>query len=1145
MINSKKIFNGGINCDDPFRFLGSDESLNIENMRVGAYGEGKNIQLENIPSPELLYYYYPPGNNLCLGRVPDYNKLRILWCNYNDAGNHGIYTYDFNLKVTYLVLLSSQTVDGFNWDKNFRIARNAKIVDNLFLFTDNLNEPRCINIEAGIKLNQPSYVTDREPYVVPLEYNDITLIKKPPIYRLQVAKITDNGFDGNFIKNNAYQFYYRYWYKDYQFSVLSTFSQLVPYNGADELFNAINIQMPFGEDIPNEVQQVDICMRDGNYGKSFVIQSYNKDNYYDAVAISDHNANVTQLGFAFYDNISGVPIDEETANTSFDNVPLLSKTEELAKNRDYLGNNLKGYDTPSLSNLTLTLSTYNTDGAGTFTSQWKYFYLYYAPDIGGPTSSLIYHYAYNATLNPTTYYYDAYHTSSSAPGTVNASDADTTWATETELAAYIQRNTAPPANNHWVFGAFSFFDTGDTTQLIFTVDLAGLQFFKSSSTVKVALAFYDRFRRKCGITRSAEIAIPDRTFDQVVFSSNILWTLNNNNTLTEIPDWAYYYQIYISKNQTESFFVQISSRELQYVRKDQDDTFVYSDSWDGTNTYATAFNLTALYLLGMGYTFQENDLLRIYLSDGTNVITNVITQAGNYVLCTPTDIGMGGDVDTLIEIYSPFIPSTLDPLYENGDMLNIIAPGTVDRQYETLGGSINGDCYAIQREHASSSTYFVEAMSPNDLVWQIWQTDRGWTNFVDRIGQQQKETSIDWSNTYINGTKTNGLNKFGALNTKDIGSSSGSIQKIQLTNKMEEAGDLMLIIAQTEILSAYLQEVQLYTAAQAGSIITTDQVIGTINPMKFSAGTINPESVVEWNGTVWGIDVIRGLAWQYDTNGVVPISYYKMRSYWDKFGKRYIEQGTDAIEDLCGFSYIESCVDPSTGETLFTVPQTETNTVTSGIPVGYAPELPSYTTLPDYASSIQNRFAFYDGNAKTIVYNYEANKWFGAFGFLPDCMEYLGNKLVAWKDGWMYLCNENTTSFNNFFGTQYPQRICVSINGDDPTSIKDLMDIGIEANAIPNYSVAYTEYPNEQITDLTADDYTSPEGVQYARWFRDRLSPNVTGTAIDKMYKGDQLQSATPLIMLEFSEYNTKLQLTFLDIGFEKSKGHTQIQIGK
>lgn len=1134
MINVKKL-PASLNTDDDARVLQPSEVLNVENMRVGVSADGKNFQIRNFPSTQLIFEIAVPYNNLSIGTAKDFNRQRIIWFAWNDNEQHAIHCYEVPTDTHYIVLLSSQTADGFNWERTSRIDKNARVIGDLLFYTDNLNEPQCVNIEAGIKLNQPSYNTTTDPYQTPIKYQILTLIKRPPTYPLQVAKITDSGFPNNYIQNNAYQFCYRYWSKYYMYSALSSFSQLEPFNSASDTFNAITVALSFDEQIDKDTQQVDLVVRYGNFGKSFVIRSWNKDNYYDDLAIKAHNQNAVALGITFYDNQVGIALDDVTANTSFHNVARLAKTLEDARNRLFLANLLKGYNTPTTTSLSVSLGTINTGGAGTYTAAWKYFYLQWINTTNGSTGTIPFYYAYYGSINPTSYYYLSQQ-SPTPPVSVNASAASRSWATEIQLAADIRRNTAAPVGTIWdIFYPFTFYDTGSTTQLIYTVDVGNLQFFKSSASYRVSIAFYDRFRRKTGVVdKDISVTIPDRTYAQSVFNATINWALSNADAANEIPVTAYYYQIHITRNRNEIFFEQIWCINTNYAFKATDGTITYNTTFVDTATYAVAFDVNLLFTAGLGYVFTEGDLLRMYKSDNTNVLFNVIGQDGNYVLCAPKSIGtLGAAVGFLIEIYTPYKPSTTEPYFETGYVYDIVRPGKSNRTYGTLSGSINGDCYAIQRDKGGSSLYFVEAMSPNDKVWQIWQTDRGWINLVDKIGEQIKETAIDFSDTYINGTKTNGLNVFQPLNTKDVGNSSGAITKLQLTNKQTEDGTVMLVITETDHLSAYLQEVQLVSAVQNAFIAASSEVIGTINALKNGKGSINPESVEEYQGVVWGISALNGSAWQYSNDGVIDISDYKGINFFERFCHRYIAQGLNSSNNP-----IHSVYDPSSDELLFVLPATEDES--------FQPDLPSYDNItPDYTSSIKNRFDFYDGQAKIVIFKAQQNKWVGAYQYIPDCMSNLGNKLFGLSLASLYLFNENLSSFNTVFGVQYPQRICIAGN-TNPSVIADLFDIALESNKIPNYSVAYTKLPDEQITDLTDSNYVNKEGVQVARWFRDRLSPNASGTADEKMYAGDVLKSNVPLIMLEFKIYDEQLILFSINLGFEVSVGTQQIlQSGK
>src|SRR6185295_11791140 len=113
-------------------------------------------------------------------------------------------------------------------------------------------------------------------------------------------------------------------------------------------------------------------------------------------------------------------LDDVKANTPFHGVPLLSKTEELAKNRLFLGNNLFGYNTPFATSLAITLSETDTGGGGTYSAEWKYFDLTAGP--GDDTSVFRYYYAYLPTIAPSVYYYIAYQ-SASPPISIDSDSA--------------------------------------------------------------------------------------------------------------------------------------------------------------------------------------------------------------------------------------------------------------------------------------------------------------------------------------------------------------------------------------------------------------------------------------------------------------------------------------------------------------------------------------------------------------------------------------------------------------------------------------------------------------------------------------------------------------------------------------------------
>ena len=1106
----KTDFSGLLNSDVAPQKLQPTEYVNLQNMRIGSTDKGRTGQLESVSSAlGITNPYLPSGNNLSNGACEDAAKQRFFEFLYNDAGNHAIFCYDGT--TVYKVLLSSQVEGGLNFDKDFYI-HSAEIVGDLLIWTDNNEEQKCINVEAGIKLNHSTYVTTEAPYVTPIKYTTTTLIKRPPIFPLTWAKSTDTSYKNNFIAKNAYQFAYRFRYRDYQTSVLSAYSKLVPFNANTETFNKITITVPTTEYIDDDIFAIDICVKYGNFGKTFIVKSWDKNS--DLAAITNHNAG-TALTFDFYDDLTGEALDDVSANTPFDSVPLLSQTLSVAKNRLYLGGNLFGYNTPATSSLGVTVQTFDTGGAGSYPGRWKTMTLHYhrldSPDVKY-TSTLPY--IYVSTLTETSYYFGP----SGTGTTLNASDAVTHWNTEVNLAYYIIRNNVdPPLDSQWDYDTPTFSDSGPDATIIVATDSGLPPFFKSNSTYRVSIAFYDKFRRKCGIVKtSVSASIPIRTYNQSVFSSILAWTLSNSD-YTEIPEWAYYYQIHITKNQTTRFFEQINSVKSSYVTKDNSGVLTYHQTtWAINTNYAVSFDLTQLISNGLGYTYNEGDLLIVYKNDGTSVTIPVLGTDGNNVLCHPTDVGdLTATVQFLIEIYTPYKALITEPYYETGDVMLILNPGTSSRAYSALSGQISGDCYAIERNNGVDS-YFVEAMSPNDLVWQVWQTDTGWPNQVDTIGQKLIKGSIAFSDTYIEGTKVNGLSSFQPLNTDNISIENGALRRLILTSKTQAEGSIMLAICEEETLSVYLGESVLTSSTgQNTAIATSSNTIGQINALKGGYGTINPESVVEYRGEVYWFDANAGCWVFYSVNGIHSLNKGKTERFAKLYSDKYKSLTSAEIEALGNRPLIIGGVDIYHKEILWSIPKVGTN------PNG---------TITD--TGMDYPYDLLDYQGKTIVFK---GAFIGSYSYNAESFVSIGNTLFYFYQGNIFECNQ-TSIYNNFSGVQQKARIMFAINAE-PSTPKVLSGISVESNVSPDYVHFRSEYPDIQSSDLVAADFTEKEGIYYASALRDRLSPNTTGTYDEKLFKGDKVRGTYIYCLIEF--WTSELvQLKAVNVSFADSIGH-------
>lgn len=1122
----------GINSDDTPEFFSEGEYLNLQNGRIGISEYGKNLRVENIPGTvQVAQNVYPPyGFNKTIGSVTNSANNWLIYFQYNTVEDHGIYCYDIDSGITYAVLYDSQVIGGLGFDTNFGIWRNAKVVGNLLYWTDNKNEPRRLNILAGIKMNHPDYDTDVLPYSYPMEQQVITIIRKPPAYPVDVQKANDPDFDNNFIVNSSFQFAVRYFYRDFEYSVIGAFSELIPYNSPSDNFNYIQIVMPQSEVIDQDVIEAQLVVRFGDSGDCFVIQQWDKD------AINAHNTG-TALTFYFYNNIAGFSIGQAASVKPFDSVPLLSKTLEYARNRIFLGNNTEGYNTPSTSSLSLAVVEVE-DGQTDLIGAWYLLEIEYTK-VGGdpPIQTLQYYVLYVEGLNPAWYYFSTVSAPPTIPpSTIDLGTADFSSNSLASIVDYIAVNSGTPYD-YYVVNSSS--DSGYTaTSSGGTVVLDGARAFKSNGTYRGGVVFFDKFRRKCGVVfpQNNSIVTPDRTYAQTIYNVGINWALSNANSLNEIPDWAYYYAPVRTKNLTTRYFLQARANSIFYVSRDSDGVYDFTGTTYSDALYGVAIDISSMIGFGFGYVFEQGsgDLVNLYFpSTPTGKQTlPIIAQDGKWVIMKLDDFGtIGSSVQPLFEIYTPYQQSINEPYYEVGQIYQVNNPTTSLRAYSTVNGTFNGDIFLIQRA-LGSSDYFTENMSPNDAFYQNWYTDVGWSTTIDKIGQQAKTSNISWSNTIIEGTRTNGLSSFDALDEKTLPSECGQIQKLQNANKIGEIGKIMLSICTVETVSMYLSEAQLLGSSGNAFVAESTQVIGTTNILQGSYGTVNPETVIQYLGSVRWIDVNNGVVVEYNVNGLFPISSFKMNNFFQRYCKEYLAASPNNLTNINGFNWIPTCIDPFHKRFLCTLPGL--------IYPNYAPELPSYSTVPSYATSIINHFDIYDKLGKTLTFDFLGNRWKENFEYIQEWMDYEQNTMFGFKNGVLYIHDADTENFNNFYGEQFPVRWYAS-NTPPISTVQYVLNLGIEASVAPDFTVLYTTYPDTQITDLSSDDYTNQEGIQYAPFLRDRLSPNAVGTPDEKLYRGDVIKSKTPMVQLEFQQYTQLMYITAVNIGMSISRGQKRI----
>jgi len=1093
-------FDAGLNADDDFETIGKGQWVNASGVRMFSTDKGAMNRIEAIAGTKLLFNNLPSGINICIGGCNDDTDKRLLFFNWNSLGTHGIYCYDKINKIGYTVLMSADVTGGLNFSKDAYIHSCFVANSHLYWVNGEVSQPRRLNIESGIKAYHPSFTTLFTAYTLPLKQSVISWIRKPPGLPLIMSKVTQTtpAIDYNNIRYAALQFCYRYNYRGNEVSVLSALTNTANYNSKEDTFNAIDLQVPIQEIFEQDILSIDLVKRELESDIFFVVKTWDKENAADAAAIAAHNTG-TALSYRFYNDITGYALDNVYKVLPFHNVPTFAYAAEVAKNRAFLGKYIEGYDTPKLSSLAISYvtTTIGDTGISTLVGNWFRVFMQ-RPGSGSPTTNF---YVIRLTvpfgpISPAPVYY--YRLPDTIvvppyPSTVAQADLIFVGSTLAQIRDYYVNNILP---SEWIYASASLINVVEDSTITGTSGTTGIlsKAFKSGAYYQVAITFYDEYQRKCGVKTLEKnlVFIPSGmvTNDYIV---HLDWLLSNTNALNEIPDWAFYYSINITKCLSTRFFVQGAGTAI-YATKDADDAYVFTQNAYVNTNAGVAIDISGLLSYKMGYTFNEGDIARVIIGSDEYTLA-VIGVDGKYAILELEDIGTLTPTNIVYELATPYKKTQTEIFYEVGNMFLVNNPATGSRTYSVLNGTIGGDVYLISRSY-SVVNYVAEAMNINDKFWENWHTDIGRPNTIETIGKQKLFNDIKASDVFLAGTRVNGLSQFSALNSKHIDDENGTISKLQLTNKVQEDGTVLLAVCTNEAVSCYLGEVELFDTQGSAYIAKSNDVIGTTKTLRGSHGTNHPESVFEYNGLLFWYDIRNGDYVQYSVNGLDVISKNKFVRPADLFGKKLLSLTDSQVEALGSRNFIIGGYDPHHKEVLFSIPSTE----------AVAPK----GLLEDYA--IDYPYDIYDGKGKTLIYKNEKDKWIGSIPFETEKFLSMDNELYSFKNGALYIHNHG--QLLNFYGVQHTAKIMFSNNqGGVRTFLNIVLEGGYKK---PLFVHLRTEDPYVQSSDLVKEDFNTKEGRKTTSLYRDRLDPNQEGTYTEKQMKGEKLFGKYLLTMLEY-----------------------------
>jgi len=357
MANIQRNFIAGrMNKSVDERLVPNGEYIDALNIRMGST-EGSEIGvLENSKGNTQLTTLEYNGEALsanarCIGAFDDGANETMYWFIHDSTFDFGqqlegkldmVVSYNVNTTAVVYHLISINDGGGVNTTLNFNpeyLITGVNKVEDLLFFTDNLNQPREINVKRGY--SQPDTITLLDGF----DYDDILVIKRPPSAAPEVALVTTSPNE-TFLEERFICFAYRYKYADDEYSATSQWTDPAflprPFElsidsmlneGMINEFNQAQVTFNTGGKL---VKGIDILFKDADSPIIKIIEKIDK-----AKAGLTDNAEET---FTFTNSKIFTILPESEILRLYDSVPLLSKAQTVMGNRLMYGNYTEGFD---------------------------------------------------------------------------------------------------------------------------------------------------------------------------------------------------------------------------------------------------------------------------------------------------------------------------------------------------------------------------------------------------------------------------------------------------------------------------------------------------------------------------------------------------------------------------------------------------------------------------------------------------------------------------------------------------------------------------------------------------------------------------------------------------------------------------------
>ena len=1144
MRTERKLISGIMNLDDPNEVIPSGHHKYAKNVIFK--GSGGALRAESIQGNiEIVNANLQTGTNVCIGSYYDQLKQRVFFFIYNSLGYDAIFSYDTKQNVLpaasrtitkVLMSKSDSTENLFDFDPNYPIASvnilyRTEVDGDVLFWTDRNNRPMRLNLKD----------IENNVYGTSWKKSYLTVARPMPLLAPVCRYVDDATISINNLRSKAYQFRYRWVYRDLTKSTWSPYSKLFSPELVDDLAkdkdptknNKIKVEFEQGG---NDVVKIEIAARHTiaeGFTDPFLVETISKPYAFD---------------YTYFLNTAAYPyLDLDEASQIYDYVPLKANAQELLN-----GNVLTygGITEGITSNVSLNVSKSITSIVNTNTSPLF-------------TATLDNHYTINQIVNPPVIsgYYDIIMDGTPQIGDVYAftftlrkkvasqANADVTFTItinvdntnntvggiETALYNGLINNqnivdydlffsvfklsvVSAPSYGVRITYYMDDVEPGDPngySTWVYTVtkdfnyiggqapDPTGVNSacYKHKSRYKFGICYFDEFGVTDGVLTNdvMNVITPEAT------TANLTGTQMSIPKITfnvshQPPTWAKYFSFVRSFNLTVGDFKTIVAANTY-----QDGTYGYV----GISAYQNnTKNLPV-------YEFTQGDRIRLFGVKNTSAavsdyaIIDMVTSsqvsgspANEIWIKMKYDAGvMGGFASGSTQYVELYTPSFNTPAgntqlyYEFGETYEVgvdannqtYHKSSIQDQIVGIGAQpavyefIRGDIYSRQRD-----TEWILDMSMSDR-FESKTNGNGRPFVVDPYGKETYyPTLLRYSLEYQSGTDINRTNRFYGANADEYDRERGDIQRLKTRGRQ-------LRVFQNRACGVVpILQNMVQTAEGTGILTQSTKIINKIQYYLGEFGLGNQYcSLASSSQSDYFSDPVRGCQVRLSADGNTPISeLYKAHYYFSPLINKYNKIRTHISN--YGKSKILGAYDQFHEEFI--------------------------TCMQESTGSLPDKTAPY-----TFGFNEMRNAYTSFYDYSPEWICNAENMVITWKSGKLYT-HDNTTNYCNFYTVQYKPSLTFVFN--ETQNIKKRYNtITMLANKIWTPDTNGDISTNlSQSSSLQYSDFILRDDKIHASFRRDASS---TGG----IYNGNVLKGNWLQIKLQPSNGNEFVNLYYIDLG--------------